>query len=59
VAPKYTITVVTPTPGTYTLSATPVNPGPMAGDPCGTLTLDSTGLRGRTGAADINLCWGR
>jgi len=53
----YNITVVTPNPGQYTLSAAPV--GPMAGDTCGTLTLDSTGRRDRLGAADINLCWGR
>ena len=31
-APKYNITVVTPNPGAYTLSATPVAPGPMAND---------------------------
>ena len=55
----YNITVVTPTPATYTLTATPVAPGPLANDGCGNLTLDSTGLRGRTGALDINLCWGR
>ena len=56
-APIYNITVVTPNPAQYTLSATPVNPGPMANDACGVLTLDQTGLRGP--AANINLCWGR
>jgi len=57
--PIYNITVVTPTPAQYTLSATPVNPGPMGNDACGVLTLDNTGLRTRTGPADFNLCWGR
>jgi type IV pilus assembly protein PilE len=53
----YNITVATPTPATYTLTATPV--GPMLNDACGNFTLDSTGLRGRSGALDINICWGR
>ncbi len=56
-AASYNITVATPTPATYTLTATPV--GPMAADACGDLTLNSTGLRGKTGALDINTCWGR
>jgi type IV pilus assembly protein PilE len=30
----------------YTLQMVPVETGPMAGDECGTLTLDATGLRG-------------
>jgi type IV pilus assembly protein PilE len=58
-AARYNITVVTPTPATYTLTATRVAPGPMANDGCGNLTLDNTGLRGNTGALDINTCWGR
>lgn len=53
----YNITVATPTPATYTLTATPI--GPMLNDGCGNFTLDSTGLRGRSGALDINICWGR
>lgn len=56
-AASYNITVATPTPATYTLTATPV--GPMAADACGNLTLDSTGLRGNSGTLDINTCWGR
>lgn len=58
-AAVYNITVATPTPATYTLTATPVAPGPMANDGCGNFTLDGTGLRGRSGALDINTCWGR
>jgi type IV pilus assembly protein PilE len=57
--PIYNITVATPTPAFYVLTATPVAPGPMANDGCGNFTLDSTGLRGRSGAVDINTCWGR
>ena len=55
--PIYAITVVS-TPATYTLTAAPL-PGPMNNDACGSLTLDSTGARNKTGPADLNLCWGR
>jgi type IV pilus assembly protein PilE len=55
--PAYTITVTTPTPATYLLVATPV--GVMNGDGCGNLMLDNTGNRTRSGALDMNLCWGR
>ncbi len=57
--PIYNITVATPTAATYTLTATPANPGPMINDICGNLMLDNTGLRTISTAADINLCWGR
>jgi type IV pilus assembly protein PilE len=56
---SHNITVVTPTPAQYTLSATPVAPGPMANDACGVLTLDQTGLRANTGPTNINICWAR
>lgn len=39
----------------YTLQAVPA--GVMAGDVCGTLTLDNTGVRGAGGNVDD--CWGR
>jgi type IV pilus assembly protein PilE len=55
----YNITVATPTAATFLLTATPVAQGPMANDGCGNLWLDNTGLRGNTGALDINTCWGR
>ena len=45
--PIYNITVVTPNPAQYILSATPVAPGPMANDACGVLTLDQTGRRAK------------
>jgi type IV pilus assembly protein PilE len=56
--PKYTVGFQgNPTAAGYVLAATPV--GSMAGDECGLLTLSNTGLRGKTGAANIDLCWGR
>lgn len=48
----------------YTLTATPKNPGPQAGDKCGTYTLSNTGLRGANGKTagqsgyDTG-CWGK
>ncbi|MDE2414413.1 MAG: type IV pilin protein [Comamonadaceae bacterium] len=48
----------------YTLTATPRNPGPQAGDKCGTYTLSNTGLRGANGKTagqtgyDTD-CWGK
>lgn len=48
----------------YTLTATPKNPGPQAGDKCGTYTLSNTGLRGANGKTagqsgyDTD-CWGK
>jgi type IV pilus assembly protein PilE len=56
-AASYNITVAAPNPAEYTLTATPV--GRMLGDGCGNLTLTNAGLRGRTGALDMDLCWGR
>lgn len=56
---NYTIAVAAATAGTYALTATPVGGSPMAGDACGNLTLDSVGIRGRTGTAAMALCWDR
>jgi len=47
--------------GYYALEARPVDPGPMAGDVCGTFTLDAHGERenrraGLRGASD-SACW--
>lgn len=44
----------------FTLTAVPV--GVMVGDPCGELTLASTGVRGANGETEgdiIQQCWGR
>lgn len=55
---NYLITVVTPTPGTYTLTATRAPGGPMVNDRCGTLTIDQRGTRGVVGSADtVQFCW--
>lgn len=55
----YNIVVAAPTAGTYTLTATRANPGPMQNDACGDFTLDSTGARGVSGTEPIDRCWNR
>jgi type IV pilus assembly protein PilE len=54
---KYNLGLTNLTAATYTLEATPT--GSMTGDACGNLTLTNLGVRGRTGTADMNTCWGR
>lgn len=47
---------------TFTLSAVPRAGGPMAGDVCGTLTLNDRGQKGAAGVvvgAIVQDCWGR
>ena len=65
----YAISATTLTATTYTLTATPVNPGPMAGDACGNLTINHLGQKGVSGdydgdgtaggASDIVACWNK
>lgn len=43
------------TAASYTLQAVPQ--GPMTGDECGTLSITSTGVRGRTGSQTLERCW--
>lgn len=51
---SYDISVDIPDDGqSYTLSATPT----QAGDPCGILTLTSTGARGQADGATLSQCW--
>lgn len=54
---SYTLSVMAtpPTLTGWTLVATPV--GPMTGDRCGSLTLDSLGVKGATGTAPVAECW--
>ncbi len=55
-AARYQLVVASASVNTYGLQAEPV--GAMAGDPCGTLTLTQTGLKGRTGSAlSVSECW--
>ncbi|MEY6434224.1 type IV pilin protein [Thioalkalicoccus limnaeus] len=48
-----------PTANSFTLQATPK--GAMAGDPCGTLTITNTGVRGvgEDSTLAVDLCWRR
>lgn len=44
----------------FTLTATPVAAGMMAGDKCGGFVLDDVGRRGNVGAKEVSeVCWGR
>ena len=61
---RYTIALTSPTTTSYTLTATPKNPGAQASDKCGTYTLTNTGVRGANGkkAGDAGFdpsCWGK
>lgn len=53
---RYTLAVAAPDGVSYTVTATPV--GGMAGDVCGALAIDQTGLRTFGGAGGSqSLCW--
>lgn len=41
----------------YWIVAVPVEPGPMAGDACGSFILDASGRRSNTGSANALQCW--
>jgi type IV pilus assembly protein PilE len=54
----YDISVATPTPNTFVLTATPRGGGPMASDPCGSLTLDQRGRKGNSSSLKtVQDCW--
>jgi type IV pilus assembly protein PilE len=56
----YDITVATPTPNSFVLTATRHAGGPMATDNCGSLTLDQRNRRGVVDASrSVNDCWTR
>ena len=56
----YNITVTTPTPNSFVLTATPNSGGPMADTECGSLTLDQRNRRGVVGGSkSVNDCWTR
>lgn len=55
---NYLITVIAPTPGSYTLTATRAPGGPMANDICGNLTIDQRGTRSIVGSTQtVQFCW--
>ncbi|WP_374318362.1 type IV pilin protein [Aquabacterium sp.] len=54
----YNITVTNSSATGYTVNATPVSGGLMAGDMCGNFTLTHTNVRGVTGTgATVDKCW--
>ena len=53
----YTLNIATATTTDFTLQMVPVAGGPMAGDGCGTFTLNSAGVRGVTGTLPRDTCW--
>jgi type IV pilus assembly protein PilE len=56
----YQIVINNPTSTSYVMTATPVGGGPMAGDACGSFTLNQLGQKGLSGnALTIADCWGR
>jgi len=56
----YNITVATPTPNSFVLTATPNSGGPMATDTCGSLTLNQSNRRGvEGGSKSVTDCWTR
>lgn len=44
-----------PTASTYVIKAVPA--GAMAGDECGTLSIDNTGAHAVSGSAAVEFCW--
>ena len=56
---RYTITVDTLTQNTYRVVATPIGAQLARDTACGTLTLDQTGERGKSGSSDVTQCWSR
>lgn len=51
----YTVTISAATPSSYTLQAVPT--GAQAGDRCGTLTLDHTGVKTVSTSVTLSECW--
>jgi type IV pilus assembly protein PilE len=55
-AVRYRLSLTSVDAASYVLKAEPQ--GAMADDPCGSLTLSSTGVRGRTGTGwSVQQCW--
>jgi type IV pilus assembly protein PilE len=57
-AVMYRISVATPTPNTFVLTATAPTGSPMTSDACGSLTLDNQGRKGNSGTLrTVQDCW--
>jgi type IV pilus assembly protein PilE len=55
---SYDISVVTPTPNSFTLTATRAADGPMSDEECGDLTLDQRGRKGlKNSSKTVAECW--
>lgn len=54
---RYTFSVGSPIQNAYTVTATPKAVQLSLDTQCGTLSLDQAGVRGVTGAGDVNQCW--
>lgn len=53
----YNYVLASATTSKYTLQAVPINSQLTRDKKCGTLSLDQTGTRGKTGTAPIEKCW--
>lgn len=53
----YTITITLPAAASYTITATPINAQLTGDTKCGTLTLDQTGAKGKSGTGAVSECW--
>ena len=61
VSPNYNVTVtnVTTTPPGYVVQAAPIGVQQTNDANCGTLTIDSTGVKGASGSGGVASCWNR
>ena len=53
----YQVTVTTPTPTSYTITAVPIN-SQLGDTTCTSLIVDQTGAQSATPAANASTCWG-
>ena len=53
----YTLAVIDPLAGTYTLRATPIATQASVDARCGTLSIDQSGARSVSGSAPVTECW--
>jgi type IV pilus assembly protein PilE len=54
---RYTIAVIDPLAGTYTLRATPIATQASLDAQCGALSVDQSGARSVSGSAPVTECW--